>query len=311
MRGMDSAARVHAVRSFNRFYTKRIGVLQQGWLGSPFSLAEARVLFEIAHHERPTATDLGRELGLDAGYLSRMLRDLERRGLLWRTRSEVDGRRAHLSLTRVGRKEFAKLNQQTHEDVAAMLKRLPAGEQQRVIGAMRVIEDALGEKRSSSSSPYVIRPPHAGDLGWVVHRQGVLYAEEWGFNEQFEGLAAQIIADFVTNYRAEKERCWIAEKDGEIVGSVFLVRKSETVARLRLLLVEPSARGLGIGSRLVAECIRFAKRAGYRKITLWTQRDLEAARRLYQKAGFRLSTKKVHDSFGRRGLIAETWDLKL
>jgi DNA-binding MarR family transcriptional regulator/GNAT superfamily N-acetyltransferase len=311
MPGMESAARVHAVRSFNRFYTKRIGVLQQVWLGSPFTLAEARVLFEIAHHEQPTATDLGRELGLDAGYLSRMLRNLERRGLLRRARSEADGRRAHLSLTPAGRKAFAKLNQQTHEDVAAMLKRLPAGDQQRVIGAMRVIEDALGDQRSTRSSPYVIRPPHAGDLGWVVHRQSQLYAEEWGFNEQFEGLAAQIIADFVKNYRPEKDRCWIAEKGGDIVGSVFLVRKSDTVARLRLLLVEPSARGLGIGSRLVAECIGFAKRAGYRKITLWTQRDLEAARRVYQKAGFKLTANKVHDSFGRRGLIAETWDLKL
>ena len=192
-----------------------------------------------------------------------------------------------------------------------MMKRRPVGDQRRVIGATRVIEDALGDERSHSSSSYVIRPPHAGDLGWVVHRQGVLYAQELGFNEQFEGLAAQIVADFVKKYRPEKERCWIAEKDGEIVGSVFLVRQSDTVGRLRLLLVEPSARGLGIGSRLVAACIRFAKRAGYRKITLWTQRDLAAARRLYQKAGFRLTTTRAHDSFGRRGLILETWDLKL
>ncbi len=308
---MDSAARVHAVRSFNRFYTKRIGVLQHGWLGIQFTLAEARVLFELAHHEQPTATDLGRELGLDAGYLSRMLRNLERRGLVRCTRSEADGRRAHLSLTRSGQSAFAKLNQQTHDDVAAMLKRLSAGDQQRVVGAMRVIEDVLSDERTNRSAPYVIRPPHAGDLGWVVHRQGLLYAEEWGYNEQFEALAAEIVADFVKNFQPAKERCWMAEKDGEIVGSVFLVRKSDTVVQLRLLLVEPSARGMGIGSRLIAECIRFAKRAGYHRITLWTQSELDAARRLYKKAGFTLTAKKSHDSFGRERLVAETWDLAL
>jgi DNA-binding MarR family transcriptional regulator/N-acetylglutamate synthase-like GNAT family acetyltransferase len=308
---MDLAARVHAVRSFNRFYTKRIGVLQQGWLGSPFSLAEARVLFELAHHQEPTATDLGRELGLDAGYLSRTLRGFERQGFVRRVRSDVDGRRTHLSLTRAGQAAFGKLNQQTHDDVAAMLKTISAGDQRRLVAAMRVIEDVLGEARPAASTPYVIRPPHAGDLGWVVHRQGALYAEEWGYNEQFEALTAEIVADFVKNLRPSKERCWIAEKEGEIVGSVFLVRKSDRVAKLRLLLVEPSARGMGIGSRLIEECIRFARRAGYRKITLWTQSELDAARRLYKKAGFTLTAKKSHDSFGRQGLVAETWDLTL
>lgn len=308
---MDPAARVHAVRGFNRFYTKRIGVLQHGWLGSPFALAEARVLFELAHHEQPTATDLARELGLDAGYLSRMLRDFERRGLVRRTRSAADGRRAHLSLTRAGQSAFARLNQLTHDDVAALLKSLPAGDQQRLVTAMRVIEDLLGEHHVSAAAPYVIRPPHAGDLGWVVHRQGLLYAEEWGYNEQFEALAAAIVAEFVTNLRPSRERCWIAEKDGEIVGSVFLVYQSATVAKLRLLLVEPSARGMGIGARLIDECVRFARRAGYRKITLWTQSELDAARRLYKKAGFTLAAKKSHDSFGRTGLVAETWELAL
>jgi len=308
---MDSAARVHAVRSFNRFYTKRIGVLQQGWLGSEYTLAEARVLFELAQREQPTATDLGRELSLDAGYLSRMLRDLERRGLVRRTRSEADGRRAHVSLTRAGQAAFARLNQHTHDDVSAMLKRLSAADQQRVVSAMRVIEDALAGAPRDTSTPYVIRPPHAGDLGWVVHRQGLLYAEEWGYNEEFEALAAQIVADFVKNLRPATERCWIAEKDGDIVGSVFLVRKTDTVAQLRLLLVEPSARGMGIGSRLIDECIRLARRAGYRKITLWTQSELDAARRLYKKAGFKLTARKTHDSFGRQGLVAETWDLTL
>jgi DNA-binding MarR family transcriptional regulator len=307
---MDLSASVDAVRSFNRFYTRQIGVLQDGFLGSPFSLAEARVLHDIARHEQATATDVGRALGLDAGYVSRMLRSLGQRGFVRRTRSTVDGRRAHLSLTRSGQEAFARLDRQSAGDVAAMLARLPAGGQRRLVAAMRVIEHLLDAKPASPTA-YVLRPPHAGDLGWVVHRQGVLYAEEWGYDEEFEALAAEIVAAFVKHLRPSVERCWIAEKDGEIVGSVFLVQKSKTVAKLRLLLVEPSARGLGIGSRLVAECVRFAKRAGYRKITLWTQSELDAARRLYKKAGFTLTGKKTHDSFGRKGLVAETWDLEL
>jgi DNA-binding MarR family transcriptional regulator/GNAT superfamily N-acetyltransferase len=312
MAGMAANAnpRVQAVRSFNRFYTKQIGVLQHGWLGSAFSLPEARVLYEVAHHEQPTATDVGKELGLDAGYLSRMLRSLERRGFVRRTRSNADGRRAHLSLTRTGKAAFARLNQQTHEDVAARLRRLSAGDQHRLVAAMHVIEGLLGARHEVPTS-YVLRPPHAGDLGWIVHRQGALYAEEWGYNEEFEALAAEIVVAFVRHLRPSKERCWIAEKDGEIVGSVFLVRKSNTVAQLRLLLVEPSARGLGIGSRLISECVRFARHAGYRKIMLWTQSELVAARRLYKKAGFTLTVKEAHDSFGRKGLVAETWDLAL
>jgi DNA-binding MarR family transcriptional regulator/N-acetylglutamate synthase-like GNAT family acetyltransferase len=308
---MDTAARVHAVRGFNRFYTKRIGVLQQGWLGSPFPLAEARVLFELAHHQQPTATDLGRELALDAGYLSRMLRDFERRGLVRRTRAAEDGRRANLSLTRAGQSAFAALNQQTHDDVAAMLKGVPPADQERLVSAMRVIEEVLGERVAPAPVSYVIRPPHAGDLGWVVHRQGLLYAEEWGYDARFEALAAAIVAEFVNNLQPARERCWIAEKDGQIVGSVFLVRKTNTVAKLRLLLVEPAARGLGIGSRLIDACVVVARRAGYRKITLWTQSELAAARRLYRKAGFTLTAKKPHDSFGRTGLVAETWERKL
>jgi DNA-binding MarR family transcriptional regulator/N-acetylglutamate synthase-like GNAT family acetyltransferase len=307
---MDPADRVQAVRSFNRFFTKQIGVLQHGWLGSPFSLAEARVLYELAHHEQPTATDVGKELGLDAGYLSRMLRSFVHRGLVLRTRSNADGRSAHLSLTREGLAAFARLNQRTQEDVAAMLGKLPEGDQRQLVAAMHIIERVLGA-RQESRTPYVLRPPHSGDLGWVVHRQGALYAQEWRYNEEFEALAAAIVAEFVQHLVPSKERCWIAEKDGEIVGSVFLVRKSKTVAKLRLLLVEPAARGLGIGSRLIDECVRFARQAGYRKITLWTQSELKAARRLYQKAGFTRTGEKKHDSFGRKGLVAETWDLTL
>jgi DNA-binding MarR family transcriptional regulator/GNAT superfamily N-acetyltransferase len=306
---MDSSARVHAVRGFNRFYTRQIGVLQDRFLGSPFSLAEGRVLQEITHHEQATASEVGQALGLDAGYVSRMLRHFDQGGLVRRTRSKVDGRRAHLSLTRSGQAAFARLNQQSHNDVAAMLRKLSADEQRRLVAAMHVIEQLLGAKLENTS--YVLRPPQAGDFGWIVHRQGAVYAEEWGYNEEFEALAAGIVAAFVQHLRPSKERCWIAEKDGEIVGSVFLVQKSKTVAKLRLLLVEPSARGLGIGSRLIAECVRFAQRAGYRKITLWTQSELDAARRLYKKAGFTLTSKKTHDSFGKRGLVAETWDLTL
>ena len=307
---MNSVASVQAVRSFNRFYTKQIGVLQQGWLGSPFSLPETRVLYELAHHEQPTATDIGKELGLDAGYLSRMLRSLEHRGLVRRTRSKADGRSAHLSLTAQGQVVFARLNQQTQEDVAARLRKLSAADQRRLVAAMHVIEEVLGAPHHGPTS-YVLRPPQAGDLGWIVHRQGALYAEEWGYNEEFEALCAEIVAEFVQHLRPAKERCWIAEKDGELVGTVFLVRKSDTVAKLRLLYVEPAARGLGIGGRLIDECVRFAKQAGYRKITLWTQSELLAARRLYKKAGFKLIAKQSHDSFGRKGLVAETWEITL
>jgi DNA-binding MarR family transcriptional regulator/GNAT superfamily N-acetyltransferase len=307
---MAATARVHAVRRFNRFYTKHLGVLQRGWLGSSFSLAEARVLYELAHHAQPAATDIGRELALDGGYLSRMLRGFEQRGLVRRTASPADGRRAHLSLTRSGQAVFGRLDRQTHDEVAATLRRLSAGDQRRLVAAMHVIESLLGAPPERPAG-YVLRPPHAGDLGWVVHRQAVLYAEEWGYNEQFEALTAEIVAAFVQQLQPAKERCWIAEQDGEIVGSVFIVRKSDTVAKLRLLYVEPSARGHGIGARLIDECVRFAKYAGYRRITLWTQSELVAARRLYKKAGFVLTAKKTHDSFGRKGLVAETWDLAL
>lgn len=307
---MESAASVQAVRSFNRFYTKEIGVLQHGWLGSPFSLAETRVLYELAHREQTTASDVGKELGLDAGYLSRMLRSLEQRGVVRRTRSDADGRSAHLSLTPKGRLVFGRLDQQTQEDVAARLQKLSAGDRRRLVAAMHVIEEVMGAPHETPTS-YVLRPPHPGDLGWIVHRQGVLYAQEWGYNEEFEALCAEIVAEFVQKLRPSRERCWIAEKDGEIVGSIFLVRKSESVAKLRLLYVEPSARGMGIGGRLIDECIRFARQAGYKKIALWTQSELVAARRLYKRAGFTITAKEPHDSFSRKGLVAETWELEL
>jgi len=303
--------RVEAARRFNRFYTRQIGVLHEGAYNSPFSLTEVRVLYELAHRDQPTATALGRDLGLDAGYLSRMLRGFERRGLVLKTRSPADGRQSHLSLTAQGRKVFAPLNARSHAEVAAMLGGLPAAAQTRVVGAMQTIERLLGDRPESlPPASCVLRPPLPGDLGWVVQRHGAVYAQEYGYNEQFEALVAEIVAHFVQRYDAKRERCWIAEQGGEPVGSVFLVERSKTVAQLRLLLVEPKARGSGLGTRLVDECVRFARRAGYRKITLWTQSELRAARRLYQAAGFRVVRRERNHSFGK-DLVSETWELEL
>ncbi len=298
--------RVELARRFNRFYTRKIGVLHEGAYRSPFSLTEVRVLYELAHRDKPTATELGRELGLDAGYLSRILRGFERRGLVLKIRSAADARQSHLSLTAHGRKVFAPLNARSHDEVAVMLGGLSPAAQTRVIDAMRTIERLLGDPPEPSAS-FVLRPPQPGDLGWVVHRHGAVYAQEYGYNEQFEALVAEIVAHFVQRYDAKRERCWIAERDGELVGSVFLVARSKTVAQLRLLLVEPRARGSGLGTRLVDECVRFARQAGYRKIMLWTQSELVAARRLYQGAGFHVGRKERNSSFGK-DLVSETWE---
>ena len=305
----DAKRRVDAVRSFNRFYTKQIGVLHEGLLGSPYSLTEVRVLYELAHREQPTAAELGKELGLDAGYLSRILRGFEKRGLIARVRSRTDGRQSLLSLTADGKKAFAPLNARSHDEVAGMLDRLSAAEQDHLIGAMRVIEMLLGA-RPEPKVPYLLRPHQPGDMGWIIHRHGVLYAQEYGWDETFEALVAEIAAKFIRNLDPKRERCWIAEREGEIVGSVFLVRRSKTVGKLRLMYVEPKARGLGIGSRLVEECIRFARQAGYRKMVLWTNSVLAAARHIYEKAGFRLVHEEPHHSFGH-DLVGETWELKL
>ena len=308
-RGLER--RVGAVRRFNRFYTRKIGVLREGAYRSSFSLTQVRVLYELAHRDRPTATELGRDLGLDAGYLSRILRGFEKRGLVAKTRSATDARRTHLALTAQGRKAFAPLDARSHDEVAALLAGLSGGEQGQLVGAMRTIQQLWGE-RDTPTPPgsYVLRAPQPGDLGWVVHRHGALYAREYGYDEQFEALVAEIVAHFVQRYNAKRERCWIAERDGEAVGSVFLVERSQTVAQLRLLLVEPKARGSGLGTRLVDECVRFARQAGYRKVTLWTQSELSAARRLYKAAGFRVTRKEKNHSFGK-DLVSETWELDL
>jgi DNA-binding MarR family transcriptional regulator/N-acetylglutamate synthase-like GNAT family acetyltransferase len=300
---------IESVRRFNRFYTRQIGLLQEGLLNTPLSLSEGRVLYELAQHEKPIARDVGKELLLDPGYLSRILRSLEKRGFVASAASREDARQSLLSLTGRGRKVFKQLDTRAQELAGAMLRNLTSGEQQRLADAMGTVE-ALLSARQASKEPYVLRPPQPGDLGWVVYRQGLLYAQEYGYDEDFEALAAKIVAEFVENFDAKRERCWIAEKEGEIVGSVFLVSDSRKVAKLRLLLVEPAARGLGIGKRLVEECVRFGRQAGYRKITLWTQSELLAARHIYQKAGFSLTRKKRHHSFGK-DLVAETWERKL
>jgi len=306
---MKRDEKIEAVRRFNRFYTRQIGVLRESWAESPFSLAEVRVLYELAHHNDLTAGELGTELGLDRGYLSRILQGFEKRGFVTKTRSEKDARQTHLALTAKGRKVFAPINNRSQQDVGSMLDALPATDQKILIESMHTIERLLGDK-SEPKVPYILRTHHPGDMGWIVHRHGVLYSEEYGWDEQFEALAARITSDFITNFDPKRERCWIAEREGEIVGSVFLVKKSKTVAQLRLLLVEPKARGFGIGTRLVEECIRFARQKGYRKIILWTNDVLKAARRVYEEAGFIMVREEPHHSFGR-DLVGQYWELTL
>jgi DNA-binding MarR family transcriptional regulator/GNAT superfamily N-acetyltransferase len=301
--------RVNAVRHFNRFFTRRIGVLREGLLHSPYSLTEARVLFELAQRDNSTASDLCRDLGLDPGYLSRILARFEQQGLVDKARSESDGRQRLLRLTPAGEKAFALLNKRSHDEVLEMLSDLAEEDQRRLLKAMHTIENVL-DRDFKFSEPFFLRQHEPGDMGWVTHRHGVLYAQEYGWDERFEALVAQIVADFINNYNPARERCWIAEMNGEIVGSAFVVQASETVAKLRLLLVEPKARGLGLGSRLVQECIRFARRSGYQKLTLWTNDVLLAARHIYEKMGFTLVAREEHHSFGH-DLVGETWELAL
>jgi DNA-binding MarR family transcriptional regulator/predicted N-acetyltransferase YhbS len=305
----DLGARIDAVRRFNRFFTRQIGVLREGLLHSPYSLIEARILFEIAHRDELTASDLSRELSLDPGYLSRILARLEQQGLIDKVRSEIDGRRRLLSLTPEGEDAFSLLDDRSREEVAEMLGELSEGDQRRLLEAMHTIEDIL-DTGFKFSEPFFLRQHEPGDMGWVVHRHGVLYAQEYGWDERFEALVAQIVADFINNYDPVKECCWIAEMSGEIVGCVFLVKASDTVAKLRLLLVEPKARGLGLGTRLVEECIRFARRGGYTTLTLWTNSVLDAARRIYEEHGFELVEEGEHHSFGHN-LVGQNWELAL
>ena len=301
--------RIEAVRRFNRFFTRRIGVLREGLLHSPYSLTEARVLFEVAHRDQVTASDLWRELGLDPGYLSRILGRLEQGGLIGKARSETDGRRRLLSLTPEGKRAFSLLDDRSREEVSEMLGELSEEDQRRLLEAMRTIESVL-DRDFKFSEPFLLRPHEPGDVGWVVHRHGVLYAREYGWDERFEALVARIVADFIDGYDPARERCWIAEMNGERVGCVFVVKGGDTVAKLRLLLVEPDARGLGLGTRLVEECIRFARRSGYETLTLWTNSVLGAARHIYKERGFELVEEETHRSFGH-DLVGESWELAL
>jgi DNA-binding MarR family transcriptional regulator/GNAT superfamily N-acetyltransferase len=308
---IDIAARVDSVRSFNRFYTQRIGILAGAYQESPFSLTEARVLYEIVHGDSPPASTIARELGLDDGYLSRILRGFEKDGLIRREASLDDGRQSLLSPTAKGKQKFAALEAATRSNIGAMLRKLQDADQQRVVAAMETIVDTLSDGPVAVDSAFVLRSPLPGDFGWIVARHGLLYAQEYGWTgAAFESLCAKIVADFAGNNDPKRERCFIAERGGEKMGSVMLVKDSAQVARIRLLLVEPSARGLGIGEKLTQECLAFARAANYRKVTLWTHSILTGARRIYQRAGFKLIKSKKHNDWGTP-LVGETWELTL
>lgn len=299
--------RIAAMRRFNRAYTRLIGVLQEHLLESPFSLTEARVLYELAHQAASMASVLARDLGLDAGYLSRILQRFEQDGLITRTAAEDDRRRSMLLLTAAGRAAFAPLNEASRREIGRVLATLPDAAQQELIGAMTRIEALL---MHASGTGWRLRPPGPGDIGWVIARHGALYAAEYEFDHRFEALVAKVAGAFLATHDPACERCWIAERDGVNLGSVFLVRESDAIARLRLLLVEPVARGLGIGKRLVTECVCFARAAGYQRITLWTNDVLVAARGIYQQSGFQLARSKPHSDFGP-AIVGEDWELTL
>ena len=301
------AEQTEAVRRFSRFYTRRIGLLHEGLLGSPFSLAEGRVLYELGRCGTTTAADLAAALDLDQGYLSRILRGFDRHGLIVRQPSAADRRQTRLSLTEPGQAAFAALDAGSRAEVGALLDRLAPQARRRLVAALGEAEALLG---AAPAVPSLLRPPQPGDMGWIVHRQAVLYAAEYGWDASYEALIAGIVARFVETFDPARERCWIAGRAGEAVGSVFLVRKSDDVAQLRLLYVEPAARGLGIGARLVEECISFARAAGYARIMLWTNDILVSARRIYQAAGFTLTAEERHHSFGH-DLVGQNWERPL
>jgi DNA-binding MarR family transcriptional regulator/GNAT superfamily N-acetyltransferase len=292
-------------------YTRFIGTLNEGLLNSEFSLAEARVLYELATREMPKAGEIAEELGLDAGYLSRLLGKFERDGLLKRKQSGQDGRYADLTLTSRGRSAFKKLNALSEEQAETVLGGLAPSARIQLIECMRTMEGILA-KTDRRRVPYILRPHRVGDMGWVVYREGLGYAEQYGWDETFEALVARIVDQFVTNFDPKRERCWIAEIDGQSVGHIFLVKHPDEpdTAKLRLLFVEPSARGMGIGDALVKECVRFARSVGYKRVVLWTQSVLVAAHRIYEGAGFRLVEEKAHRSFGK-DLVGQTWELRL
>jgi len=305
---MPGPEQIAAVRRFNRFYTRQIGVLRRNYLDSPYSLGEMRVLYEIAQGAA-TARDIGRALDLDAGYLSRTLRNFEKRGFLSRKTSKSDARASEIALTARGRKAFAPFEERSQQQVADMLAALAPDERARLVAAMDEIETLL-EGAQPAAKTYTLRAPKFGDFGWIVSRHAELYAQEYGWGEPFEGLCAGIVAEFANNNDATRERCWIAEMNGENVGSVMLVKDNDETARVRLLLVDPKARGLGLGARLVDECVSFARAAGYKRVTLWTHSVLTAARHIYEKAGFALTSSEQRHTWGK-DVVAEYWDLDL
>jgi DNA-binding MarR family transcriptional regulator/N-acetylglutamate synthase-like GNAT family acetyltransferase len=302
-------SQIAAVRGFSRFYTSKLGIIEPKLLNSPWTLQEARIIYEIAQRPGCTATDLARALGLDAGFLSRTLQALQRRQIVARKASETDRRASEIALTAKGRTAFAALDSRSRREVATLLGRLDQTKRAAVVDAMTVIEHAL-EPPAQRPAGFLLRSHRPGDIGWVVSRHGAVYAQEYGWDISFEALAAEITAQFIKSYDASREHCWIAEIGGEPAGSVFLVKASDEVAKLRLLLVERKARGLGVGRALTEQCIRFARDAGYSSITLWTQSILVAARGIYQRAGFRRVAEEKHHSFGF-DLVGETWEMKL
>jgi DNA-binding MarR family transcriptional regulator/GNAT superfamily N-acetyltransferase len=300
---------VETVREFNRFYTQKIGVLGSGWLGSEYSLTEVRVLYEVVHRPDTVASDLVRDLGLDPGYLSRILSAFAKRGWMKRERSRSDARKSHLKLTTKGRKVFDSLDRRARDQISDLLAPLPPEQQQRLHGHLQGVQ-ALLSRATRDAQDVILREHRPGDMGWIIQRHGALYAGEYGWTDEFEALVAEICAAFIRNLDPSCERCWIAERNGTPVGCVMLVKHSRTVAKLRLLLVEPSERGTGLGRRLVAECVEYARRMGYQTMTLWTQSILTAARRIYEAHGFRLVKSEPHESFGAK-LVGETWELSL
>ena len=300
---------VDQVRGFNRFYTRQIGLLREQFLQTPYSLTQARVLYELGRDSGITAKNLIEELGLDKGYLSRLLREFEKQGLVKRSSSKEDRRVSNLALTAKGRAEFKTLDAKSREETAGMLAKMSEAQRERLIQSMMGIQ-ALLDPHEAAAPEFPLRTHKPGDIGWVVKRHAELYAQEYGWDASFEGLVAEIAGAFLRNFDAKRERCWIAERAGDRLGCVFLVKDSKKVAKLRLLLVEPSARGLGIGARLVGECLEFARQCGYKKVTLWTNDILHAARKVYEAAGFSLVKEEKHHSFGH-DLVGQSWELKL
>ncbi len=304
-----SDGEIELIRSFNRFYTKQIGLLREGFLKTPFSLTQARVLYELGRRPGIRSTSLVEELGLDPGYVSRLLKSFEARALIRRVNCDEDRRVTHLSLTRRGRAEFKRLDARSRSEIAEMLAALSSGQRKRLVNSMGAIRELLGSPQGVNRK-FVLRAHRPGDIGWAIARHGELYAQEYRWDSSFEGLVAEIAGAFLRDFDQQRERCWIADGNGERLGCVFLVKQSKTVAKLRLLLVEPSARGLGIGTQLVNACIAFARRSGYRKLTLWTNDVLHAARKIYEGAGFHLRKEEKHHSFGH-DLVGQFWELRL